>query len=179
MTEMPPELGPWEQSVVAYLRRIAERALTHEAPGHSLQPTLLVNEAYLYLLKQRNIRAEDSVQVKAVGAKFIHRFLVDRARRRKAQKRGGVAGRGMPLHISVADGANTLDLVDLNDALEALAREDSRAAQVVELRFFGGLTGNEIADELGISLRTVNTDWQFAKAWLYRVMGDLSDTIKS
>lgn len=85
----------------------------------------------------------------------------------------------MPLHISVADSANTLDLVDLNDALEALAREDSRAAQVVELRFFGGLTGNEIADELGISLRTVNTDWQFAKAWLYRVMGDLSDTIKS
>jgi RNA polymerase sigma factor (TIGR02999 family) len=179
MTETPPELGPWEQSVVAYLRRIAERALTHEAPGHSLQPTLLVNEAYLYLLKQRNIRAEDSVQVKAVGATFIRRFLVDRARRRNAKKRGGLAGRGMPLHISVADSANTLDLVDLNDALEALAREDSRAAQVVELRFFGGLTGNEIADELGISLRTVNTDWQFAKAWLYRVMGDLSDTIKS
>lgn len=75
------------------------------------------------------------------------------------------------MHVSVADSANDLDVVELNDALEALAKQNVRAAQVVELRFFGGLSGEEIAQQLGISLRTVNNDWRFAKAWLYRTLG--------
>ena len=160
----------WQQSVYDQLHRLAQGALARETPGHSLQPTLLVNDAYLRLLEQKNVDANDRSQVMAVGATIIRRLLVDYARSRKAKKRGGVDGRGVPLHISVADSANHLDVLELNDALETLGAENPRAVQVVELKFFGGLSGDDIASQLGVSLRTVNNDWRFAKAWLYRTL---------
>jgi RNA polymerase sigma factor (TIGR02999 family) len=160
--------SPWHKSIYEQLHRLAEKALNHETPGHSLQPTVLVNDAYVRLLEQRNIDPSDRSMMVAAGATIIRRLLVDYARRRNARKRGGPGGRGIPLHISVADDANTLDLLELNDSLETLAKEAPRAAQVVELKFFGGLTGEEIAEQLDVSLRTVNNDWRFAKAWLYR-----------
>jgi len=129
---------------------------------------MLVHDAYLKLLDRKNVDPSDRSQVMAVGATIIRRLLVDYARTRKAQKRGGADGRGLPLHISIADSAKHLDILELNDALETLGNENLRASQVVELKFFGGLSGTEIAEQLEISLRTVNNDWRFAKAWLYR-----------
>jgi RNA polymerase sigma-70 factor (ECF subfamily) len=161
----------WHPSVYAQLRRIAERALQRENPGHSLQPSLLVNDAYLRLLEQRNISPDDRSAVMAAGATIIRRLLVDYARKRKSQKRGGEKGRGKGLHLSIADNANHLDVLELNDALEALGNQRPRAAQVVELKFFGGLTSEEIGEQIGVSLRTVKSDWRFAKAWLYRELG--------
>ncbi len=165
----------WQQSIYNQLHEIAQRALARETPGHSLQPTLLVNDAFLKLLEQKNVDAADRSQVMAVGANIIRRLLVDYARTRKAKKRGGADGRGIPLEISVADSAKTLDVLELHDVLEQLAERKPRAAQVVELRFFGGLEGEEIAEHLGISIGTVNNDWRYAKAWLYREMSSESD----
>ena len=165
----------WQNSVYDQLHRLAQGALNRESPGHSLQPTMLVNDAYLKLLEQRNVDPTDRSQVMAVGATIIRRLLVDHARTRKAQKRGGPDGRGIPLHISVADSARQLDVLELNDALTALGEINSRAAQVVELKFFGGLSGEEISEQLDVSLRTVNSDWRFAKAWLYRTLSPGSE----
>jgi len=173
MQNPPGESGEndWEQSIYDQLHRLAEKALTRESAGHSLQPTLLVNDAYVRLLEQRNVDSSDRSMMLAAGATIIRRLLVDYARRRKAQKRGGSDGRGIPLHISFADDAKGLDVLELNDSLEALAKEMPRAAQIVEMKFFGGLTGEEISEQLSVSLRTVNNDWRFAKAWLYRELG--------
>lgn len=172
VSKTPPQStdSQWSNSIYDQLHRIAQNALANEKPGHSLQPTLLVNDAWLKLAEQRNVDAADRSQVMAVGANIIRRLLVDHARKRKAQKRGGADGRGLPLHISIADSANQIDLLELNDALKGLERDNPRAAQVVELKFFGGLSGEEIAQQLDVSLRTVNNDWRFAKAWLYRVL---------
>ncbi len=160
----------WSQSIYDELHRLAERALSRETPGHSLQPTLLVNDAYLKLLEQRNVDAAERSHVLATGANIIRRLLVDYARKRKAQKRGGAAGRGIPLEIATDNAGSAPDLIELDDILTALAQQNPRLAKVVELKFFGGLSGEEIADELKISLRTVNNDWRFAKAWLYRAL---------
>ncbi len=121
-----------------------------ETAGHSLQPTMLVNDAYLKLLEQRNVDIADRSQVMAAGATIIRRLLVDHARTRKAQKRGGADGRGKPLHISVADSANHLNVLELNDALEALSSENSRAAQVVEMKFFAGLSATSISSKRSV-----------------------------
>ena len=161
----------WQESIYDQLHRLAERALARETPGHSLQPTLLVNDAYLKLLEQKNIDPADRSQVMAAGATIVRRLLVDYARTRKAQKRGGADGRGIPLNVSVADSAKQLDVLELNDALKTLGKDKPRVAQVVELKFFGGLSTEEIAAQLGVSLGTVTNDWTFAKAWLYRAMG--------
>lgn len=170
-----PAANNWQQSIYDQLHQLAERALAGESPGHSLQPTLLVNDAYVRLLEQKNVDPADRSLVIAAGATIIRRLLVDYARRRKAKKRGGAGGRGIPLHISVSNDANPLDILHLNDALEALGKKSARAAQVVELKFFGGLSGEEAARQLGVSLRTVNSDWRFAKAWLYRELGPEDD----
>ncbi len=181
MTEPTPENHGtgWQISIYGHLHRLAQKALARETPGHSLQPTMLVNDAYLRLLEQGNVDPADRSQVMAAGATIIRRLLADYARTRKAQKRGGADGRGIPLHISVADSANHIDVVELNDALEVLGNENVRAVQVVELRFFGGLSGEEIAEQLGVSLRTVNNDWRYAKAWLYRTLSSDQESQQS
>ena len=173
-----PEEDPnrWDQSIYDHLHQLAEKALRNERAGHSLQPTLLVNDAYLRLQEQQNLNPADRSQMLAAGATIIRRLLVDYARSRKRLKRGGDDGRGIPLHISVADNAKGLDVLELNDALEALAEAMPRAARIVELRFFGGLTSDEAAEQLGVSLRTVNNDWKFAKAWLYRELGPITES---
>lgn len=165
---------PWSQSIYDQLHEIAQQALRRESPGHSLQPTLLVNDAYMQLLKQRNVNRADKSQVLAVGATIIRRMLVDHARKRLTAKRGGDQGRGVGLDLSIVGYTNGLDVIELNDALAVLAKRHERAEKVVELRFFGGLVNEEIAEHLNISLRTVNSDWRFAKAWLYREMGPQS-----
>ena len=158
----------WQQSIYHELHQIAERALRLETPGHSLQPTLLVHDAYMRLKDQANLAGQDRHRFLAAGAVIIRRLLVDYARKRKASKRGGEKNVEDVLHISTTPDANTVDVLELNDALEVLAKKSPRAARVVELRFFGGLTSDEVADELGVSLSTMNSDWKFAKAWLYR-----------
>ena len=164
----------WQQSIYDHLHVVAERELSKEAVGHSLQPTLIVHDAYLKLLDQRNIDPADRSQVLAAGAVIIRRLLVDYARKRKALKRDSGKKCNLPWHITVAADANTLDVVELDDALNLLAMNSERAAKVVEMRFFGGLTEQEIAEQLGVSLRTVNRDWQYAKAWLYSKLSDVT-----
>jgi len=171
----PLEPHEWHKSVYDELHRLAKRALRREAPGHSLQPTMLVDDAYLYLLRQRNVDMAHRSQVMAVGAQFLRRVLVDHARRRKAEKRGGADRQQCSLHISMAGDAKLIDILELNDAMEQLAELNPRAAEVVELKFFGGLTGEEMAEHLSVSLRTVNSDWRFAKSWLYTRLSDIEE----
>lgn len=147
------------------LRRIAAYYLRSERKGHTLQPTALVNEAYLRLLGGQPVEWQDRAHFIAVLARQMRRVLVDHARGIRADKRGGDA---VKVALDEAQGVASVehDVVAIDEALAELEREDSRASRVVELRFFGGLTEHEIAQVLGISVATVKRDWTFAKAWL-------------
>lgn len=145
--------------------------MANERPGATLQPTMLVHDAWIKLRGQQNVNPDDRAQVVAAGANIIRRLLVDHARKRNALRRGGRGGRGGELSFDVAAGDSRLDILELHDALSAFAESFPRAGQIVELKFFGGMTGEETAEYLKISLRTVNSDWLFAKAWLYRELG--------
>lgn len=154
--------------VYSELRGLAERALRHERPGHTLQSTALVHEAYLRLVQQENAEWQNRAHFFAMAARMIRRILVDHARARHAAKRGS----GMPkLALDEALGVaekNDWEVLALDDALNRLAEMDEQQAQVVELRFFAGLTVEETAEALGISTATVKRDWATAKAWLFR-----------
>ena len=139
-----------------------------ERAGHSLQATALVNEAYLRLVDTRRVRWQDRSHFFAMSARLMRRILVDHARARLYQKRGGGAQRVTLVDTLGGSDERPHDLVALDDALEALARFDERRGQVVELRFFGGLTVEETAHVLGVSTDTVLRDWKLAKAWLLR-----------
>ncbi len=136
-----------------------------EAAGHSLQPTMLLNDALLRLAQQRNIDPASRSQVLAAGARIIRRSLVDYARKRKALKRGGQQ-KVVSLEVDVAAEQQRFDLLALHEALKAYERKHSRGASIVEMKYFGGLTNAEIARELGLSPRTVDEDLRFSKAWL-------------
>jgi RNA polymerase sigma-70 factor (ECF subfamily) len=149
------------------LRRLARRYMRGERPGHSLQTTALVNEAYIRLIDYKSMQWQNRAHFFAVSSQLMRRILVDHARRHNL-KRGG----GLP-HVSFEDtaevcGDRAADLVALDDALDALARIDHRKVQVVEMRFFGGLSVEETAEVLKVSPITVMRDWSTAKAWLYR-----------
>jgi len=153
------------------LRRLAHRYMSHERPGHTLQTTALVNEAYLRLVSWREVRWQNRAHFFAVSAQMMRRILVDFARDRKYLKRGGGA-----LRVSLADADSlteqrSADLVALDEALTALAEVDRRKAQVVEMRFFGGLSVEEVAEVLKVSKETVMRDWRLAKVWLLRELG--------
>jgi len=152
------------------LRRIARRCMGRERRGNSLQPTALVNETYLRLIDLRRVRWQDRVHFFAMSARLMRRVLVDVARAKASQKRGGGAQRVTFVESLLPDTEPTHDLIALDDALRALAEEDSRKSQVVEMRFFGGLTVEETAEALGVSRDTVIRDWQFSKNWLLREM---------
>jgi len=142
--------------------------MQQERPDHSLQATALVNEAYLRLVNVRRVRWQDRAHFLAMSARVMRRILVDHARARGYQKRGGGAVR---ITLSEAVGGTdepSHDVAALDDALEALGTFDSRKAKIVELRFFGGLTVEETAAVLGLSSDTVSRDWILAKAWLMR-----------
>jgi RNA polymerase sigma factor (TIGR02999 family) len=153
------------------LRHVAAGYLRRERDGHTLQATALVNEAYLRLIEVRHVQWQNRAHFFAMAARLMRRILVDAARARGYQKRGG----GTPplsldeaLIVPVEPGA---DLVALDDALSALAAIDERKSQVVEMRFFGGLSIDETAEALHVSRDTVKRDWKMAKLWLLRELG--------
>jgi RNA polymerase sigma-70 factor, ECF subfamily len=151
------------------LRRLAAQYLRRERTGHSLQATALVNEAYLRLVDYKHMRWENRAHFFAVSAQLMRRILVDHARRHNLKRGGGVQHLSLD-ETAVVGGERPHDLVELDDALEGLARMDPRKAQVVELRFFGGLSVEETAEVLKVSGVTVMRDWSSARAWLYREM---------
>jgi len=150
------------------LRRLARHQMRGERDNHTLQTTALVNEAFLRLVDLRRIRWQDRAHFLALSARLMRRILVDHARSRSYQKRGaGVANVTLDESL-VASPERGIDLVALDDALEDLARVDARKSQVVELRFFGGLSVEETAEALKVSPETVTRDWRLAKVWLLR-----------
>jgi RNA polymerase sigma-70 factor (ECF subfamily) len=151
------------------LHRIAARYLVGERSTVSLQATALVNELCLRLLGWDPVRWQNRGHFFGVSAQMMRRVLVDIARRRRAERRGGPNAVRVPRdEIDVPSSQPGADLLAVDAALQVLAREDPRKAQIVELRFFGGLSIEETAEALGISARTVHSDWAFARAWLYR-----------
>lgn len=156
------------------LRRIAHRYVQRERDGHTLQTTALVNEAYLRLAGQQKIEWQSRAHFFAVTAQVMRHILIDHARRRHYAKRGGDA-QHVPLDEAAAMSAQrAAELVALDEALEELAKLDPRKSRVVELRYFGGLSMEETAEVLEVSLMTVRRDWRVAKAWLYQaVNGEL------
>jgi len=154
--------------VHAELQRLARRQMLSEREGHTLQTTALVNEAYLRLVDLTRIRWQDRAHFFAMSARLMRRILVDHARSRRYIKRGGGARR-VPFDEGLTVSAEpAADLVALDDALQALARVDARKSQVVELRYFGGLSVEETAEALHVSPETVMRDWRLARAWLLR-----------
>lgn len=156
--------------VYAELHAIAQRALRHERPDHTLQPTALVNEAYIRLSAQRSVSWTNRAQFFGVAAQMMRRILVNHAESRHAAKRGGMATR-VTLEESISwTGGRDLDLAELDSALVELSQLDPRQARVVELRFFAGLNIDETADVMEISPATVKREWTMAKAWLHHAL---------
>ena len=151
------------------LRRIARGYMRHERSENTLQPTALVNEAYLRLIGQREVRWQNRAHFFAIAAKLMRRILVDRARRQHAAKRGGPAQPSPLIDVAVSPQQN-VDLLLLDDALNGLAEFDAQQARIVELKYFAGLTIEEIAEVLGSSPATIKREWSVAKAWLHRQM---------
>ena len=151
------------------LRRRARHYLRGERPNHTLRPTALVHEVYLRLVNLDQVDWQDRSHFFALAARQMRRILVDSARARRYHKRGGGAV-SVTFDEALAVSRRDPDLVALDDALELLAQQDERKVRVVELRFFGGLTNDEIATALGISSDTVTRDWQMAKLWLRRAL---------
>jgi len=157
------------------LRRLASRYMRGERTGHSLQTAALVNEAYMRLVDYKSMQWQNRAHFFAVSAQLMRRILVEHARRHNLKRGGGVQ------HVSFEDtaevsGDRAADLGALDDALDALARIDPRKVQVVEMRFFGGLSVEETAEVLKVSPVTVMRDWSTAKAWLYRELaGETND----
>ena len=153
------------------LRRRAAAYLRRERPNHTLQPTALVHEAYLKLIDQRQDNWASRDHFFAIAAQAMRRILVDHARGRHRQKRGG-SNEDLPLEdalLAAADEAN-VDLIALDEAMKKLAKLDPQQERVVELRYFGGMSLDEAADAMSISRATAARDWQVAKAWLHREM---------
>jgi len=149
------------------LHRLAAAYLSREATGHTLQPTALVHEAYLRLIDQRHVNWRNRAQFLGLAAGMMRRILVSHARDRVARKRGGGAERVSLSLVESPSGRPDVELIALEEAMTRLAALDERKARVVELKFFGGLTVEEIAEVLEISGATVEREWAFARAWLY------------
>lgn len=160
------------------LRRLARCYMFGERPGHTLQTTALVNEAYLRLVNSRQVNWQNRAHFFAISAQLMRRILVDSARARGYQKRGGGAPKVTLDEALIGPEEKGQELVALDDALKALSAVDPRKSRVVELRFFGGLGVKETAEVLKVSPDTVLRDWRLAKAWLAREMGksETSDT---
>lgn len=150
------------------LHRLASRYLRKERPGHTLQATALVNEAYMRIVDQKNVSWQNRAHFFGIAAQLMRRILVDHARSRLYAKRGGGAFRLTLDEALALPDQRDLDLVALDDALKALADLDPRQSRIVELRYFGGLTVEETAEVLGISPATVKRDWVWARTWLYK-----------
>jgi len=158
--------------VYAELRQMARRYMARQNPGHTLQTTALINEAYLRLADQKDKKWQNRSHFFAVCAQAMRHILVDHARSRQAARHGGGARAVSLDEAAVVSEERTADMVALDDALKELAGVDLRKSQVVELRFFGGLSVEETAEVLKISPVTVMRDWSLAKAWLYRALAN-------
>jgi RNA polymerase sigma factor (TIGR02999 family) len=155
--------------VYGVLRRMASRHMGGERQGHTLTPTALVHEAYLRLVDQESMGWQDRAHFYAIAARVMRRVLIDHARRRLADKRGG--GQAMvTLHEDAAAVTTPENLLELDRALDKLDQLSPRQRQVVEMRFFGGMTHEETAEVVGVSVPTVRRDWRVAQAWLKREM---------
>ena len=176
--ELSPLLDAWTRQdpearerlvplVYAELKRLAQHYMKGERPEHTLQPTALVNEVYLRLADIERMQWRDRAHFIATAATLMRRVLVDYARASARDKRGGSSSVTSLNEVNVAEPGRALDVVALDDALTTLARLDPRQSQVVELRYFGGLTVEETADALDLSPATVKREWTMAKAWLH------------
>jgi RNA polymerase sigma-70 factor (ECF subfamily) len=152
------------------LRRLAHYYMQREHPGHTLQTTALVNEAYIRLVDYKRMQWQDRAHFFAVAAQAMRRILVDHARSHNIKRGAGVPHLALD-DVAVVSADRTGDLVALDDAMNALARLDPRKAQIIEMRFFGGLSVEETAEVLKVSPATVRRDWSIAKFWLYRELG--------
>lgn len=154
------------------LRRLARSYLRRERSNHTLQPTALVNEAYLKLVDQKRVSWQDRHHFFGIAAQMMRRVLVDHARANAAEKRGGQRGKVSLDEVNVSAGERGAELIELDDALQRLTEVFPRKGQVVELRFFGGFSVEESAEILGVSDKTVMREWESAKLWLYREMDE-------
>ena len=154
------------------LKRIARRYLRREREGHTLQPTALVNEAYLRLVDQTRVTWQNRAQFYGVAATMMRRILVNHARALAAEKRGGATRRLSLSDVEISPADTAAELLALDEALERLHRHDPRKSRVVELLYFGGLENAEVAEVLGVSEKTVRRDWQMARSWLYRELSE-------
>jgi RNA polymerase sigma-70 factor (ECF subfamily) len=160
--------------VYAELRRLAGNYLRRERQGHTLQPTALVNEAYLKLIDQKNAKWQNRAQFYGVAAQLMRRILVDHARQHQAAKRGGSDQERLSITSAGQLGAKqmasapVIDLLALNEALDELSVIDPQQSRIVELKFFGGLSIEETAEVIGVGHATVERDWKMARAWLRR-----------
>ena len=160
------------------LRRLARSYLRRERPDHTLQPTALVNEAFLKLVDQSRVSWQDRHHFFGIAAQMMRRVLVDHARAQKAEKRGGAQGKVSLEEANVPTGERAAELVELDEALQRLAEVFPRKGRVVELRFFGGLSVEETARVLGVSDKTVMREWQSAKLWLYRELDRVGTAVE-
>jgi len=179
MDERPPRddradegggLDDWMPRVYEDLRAIAHRHLRRETPGHTLNTTALVHESYLSLARSDDLEWESRAHFFAIASRAMRHILVDYARRRSAEKRGGDRVRVTLGDAMATSGDGTEDLLELDDALSSLAELDERLVSVVECRFFGGMSVPETAEALDVSSRTVERDWMRAKAYLSRTL---------
>ena len=158
------------------LHRIASREMSRERPGHTLQTTALVNEAYLRLAAGGSLEIQSRGHFWAVASQQMRHILVDYARSAGAQRRGGGALQIDLDEVQAGTEGRSLDLLLLDESLSELERIEPRAAKVVELRYFGGYTDKEVVEVLGVSLATVRRDWEYARSWLFRRMQGQGDT---
>ena len=162
------ELTP---TIYPELKRLAAYHMMKERNGHTITPTVLVNETYLKLVKGNRLKAADRHHFLAISSRCMRQILVDYSRERNALKRGG-SDRVLTLNEELAEfeQQKTVDVIELDNALKKLEARDPVQVQIVELRFFSGMTNKEIADFLGISVATIKRKWAMSKAWLYREM---------
>lgn len=150
------------------LRRLARAYLRREGPGHTLQTSALINEAYLRLIDQKQVQWQNRAHFLGIGAQLMRRILIDHARKAHYAKRGGGALRVSLDESAAVTEAKAAELLAVDEVLEKLTAMDARKGRIVELRFFGGLTEEETAEVLGVSVPTVQREWRAAKAWLHR-----------
>ena len=166
---MNDDLDAMLPAIYAELKRLARIYLSRERPDHTLQPTALVHEAYMSLVGQREVDWRNRAQFLGVAAGAMRRVLLHHAEKRNAQKRDGARERvTLDEEVAAIEQQSSVDILDLNRALDKLAQLDARQAQIVELRVFGGLTVEEIGEVVGISPATVKRDWSVARLWLRR-----------
>lgn len=162
------------QEVYQKLHSLAAELLRHESPAHTLQPTALVNEAYLRMVGQKNVDWKGTTHFYAISARMMRRILVDHARGKKRDKRGGKMHRILLTDDISVTNRNDEDVLAVDDAINKLSKLESRQADIVELRFFGGLSVAQVAETLGVSKRTVEADWTMLRAWLRRELSGSS-----